>query len=195
MQKDLQATLVSQKCWKPQAPNTLQWSSYSNTRVLRRAWKEDWQNSPPSNVLSEGPACKTKFWPLWELSGSRPFEMFCPHVLPCVTHWLHPQQSQGPEQNVCKFSSACLPISFISLLPLKATLPFGTRIKRIKETGQEKEQCFLFPDNGGVAPKQGWLHFATTTWLTSLALTWHTWAPGTCQWKPVALGSSLQLLS
>lgn len=105
-----------------------------------RAWKEDWQNSPPSKVL---PA-KQSSGSLWELSGSRPFEMFCPHVLPCVTHWPHPQWSQGPEQNVYKFSSPCLPISFISLLPLKATLSSGTRIKRIKETGQEKEQSVFF---------------------------------------------------
>lgn len=51
VQKGLQATLVSQNCWKSQAPKPLQWSSCSNTRALMWAWKEDWQNSPPSKVL------------------------------------------------------------------------------------------------------------------------------------------------
>lgn len=126
VQKDLQATLVSQKCWKPQAPKPLQWGALKRRhRILH--FSRCWVRNLPARQRA-----------LWELSGSRPLEMFCPHVLPWVTHWPHPQRSQGPGQNVYKFSSPCLPTSFVSLLPLKATLPFGTRIKGIKETRQEK---------------------------------------------------------
>lgn len=106
------------------------------------------QNSPPPKVLSEGAACKTKT-PV-RAEWLQTFGDVLPTCAP-MSHTLATSTAKpSPEQNVYKFSSPCLPISFVTLLPLKATLPFGTRIKGIKETRQEKQWSIFFSRTMGV---------------------------------------------
>lgn len=147
------------------------------------------QNSPPPKVLSEGAACKTKT-PV-RAEWLQTFGDVLPTCAP-MSHTLATATAKPRSR------TECLQVQ-LSMFTHKFCLPpspEGNLAFWDQNQGNQRNQTrktmkyFLFPDNGGVSPKWGWLHFAA-----SLALTWNTWVPGTCQWNPVALGSPLQLLS
>lgn len=89
-------------------------------------------------------------------------------------------------------------MSFISLLPLKATLPFGTRIKEIKETCHEKEQSiFFFPAMGVLYLNRAdcMLHLAHFPGSDLAYLgAWHVSVEACCPWKFIAISVITQLL-